>query len=94
MSGWRHTFAVFIFLAFFLLLSPVDLSAQCAMCKSAAESSMKSNPNSIARGLNSGILYLMAIPYVLIAFLFRKQIVQLWRSLIKKSGSATPAENE
>lgn len=68
-----------------LVLCPQpDLSAQCAMCKAAAESSMKSDSNSIARGLNSGILYLMAIPYIMIAFIFRKQIAKLWRSKFGK----------
>ena len=36
--------------------------------------------NSVGGGINHGILYLMAIPYVLIAFIFRKQIVALWKS--------------
>lgn len=54
------------------------------MCKQAAETSLKSNPNSIARGLNSGILYLMAVPYLLIAFIFRKQIKYLFKRLFKK----------
>jgi hypothetical protein len=67
-----------------LFLAQADLSAQCAMCKQAAESSMRSNPNSMARSLNSGILYLMAVPYLLIAFIFRKQIAQLWRRLFRK----------
>jgi len=70
----------------FIAVCPFDVLAQCAMCKQAAESSMKSNPNSMARSLNSGILYLMAVPYVMIMFIFRKQIVQLWKS---KFGKAT-----
>jgi hypothetical protein len=54
------------------------------MCKQAAESSMRSNPNSMARSLNSGILYLMAVPYLLIAFIFRKQLAQLWKRVFRK----------
>jgi hypothetical protein len=65
-------FALCYFIAF-------DSFGQCAMCKQAAASSLDKNPNSLARGLNSGILYLMAIPYLLIAFIFRKQIVSLYR---------------
>ena len=75
----------------YLLLSLVlvvflqpDLAAQCAMCKQSVESSMKTDPNSLARSLNSGILYLMAAPYLLIAFIFRKQLYQLWRRVIGK----------
>lgn len=67
-----------------LLAVQADLEAQCSMCKEAAASSLKSNPNSMARSLNSGILYLMAVPYLLIAFIFRKQLFQLWKRLIAK----------
>lgn len=69
-----------LFLAAFLLTS-VDLSAQCAMCKEAAEASMKNNPNSMARSLNKGILYLMAVPYLAIAFIFRKQLYQVFKKV-------------
>lgn len=47
---------------------------QCAMCKQAAESTLKNDPTSLARSLNSGILYLMAVPYLMLMFIFRKQI--------------------
>jgi hypothetical protein len=60
------------------------MNAQCAMCKQAAETSLKSNPNSMARSLNSGILYLMAVPYLMLCFIFRKQIAQLWRKIFPK----------
>ena len=38
---------------------------QCAMCKAVAESSM-GGEKSIVSGLNTGILYLMALPYFLL----------------------------
>ncbi|MHB1148667.1 MAG: hypothetical protein ACYC01_13875 [Lutibacter sp.] len=41
-------------------------NAQCAMCKAVVESG---NPSE-AEGLNSGILYLMIFPYILIGTLF------------------------
>lgn len=63
-----------------LLLAPTLADAQgCAMCKSAVESSM-GQKNSVAAGINKGILYLMAVPYLLLMFIFRKQLVALWRS--------------
>jgi hypothetical protein len=77
---------LFLILAMIFVSVP-DLSAQCSMCKQAAETSLKSNPGSLARSLNSGILYLMAAPYLLIAFIFRKQIYQLWK---KVSGRRKP----
>lgn len=61
------------------MVFPSELAAQCAMCKESAESTLKNDPKSIARGLNSGILYLMAVPYLAIMFIFRKQIASLVR---------------
>lgn len=68
---------------FYFAFQP-EVMAQCAMCKQSVESSMKGDPNSLGRSLNSGILYLMAVPYLLIAFIFRKQIYQLWRRMTGK----------
>lgn len=84
MSSRRNTFFILALCLVFILVSQIDVQAQCAMCKAGAESSLKGNPNSIARGLNPGILYLMAVPYLLIAFIFRKQIVKLWKSKFGK----------
>lgn len=54
----------FTFLIFFL--SYIALNAQCAMCRAVVESGGAEQ----AKGLNSGILYLMVIPYLLIGVLF------------------------
>ena len=51
-----------------LLVLPFLSQAQCSMCRAVAESSQQGG-SSIAAGLNDGILYLMAIPYVLLATL-------------------------
>lgn len=76
---------VFIFILFAVLqLLPIDIFAQCAMCKAAAESSLKDDPNSIARGLNKGILFLMGIPYLVVAIIFRKELVQFIKNLRNK----------
>ena len=45
------------------LLAPTA-SAQCPMCKSAVESSLKDKENTKGRGLNNGILYLLSLPYL------------------------------
>jgi hypothetical protein len=58
--------------------------AQCAMCKATAESASQSTGGSLAEGLNSGILYLMLIPYILLLSLgllfFRKRIANFFRA--------------
>jgi hypothetical protein len=50
------------------------------MCKAAVESS-QGQANSVAAGINKGILYLMAVPYLLLMFIFRKQVYALWNKL-------------
>lgn len=49
-----------------IFMLPGGLSAQCAMCRAVLESS---DDNAVAEGINNGIIYLMAIPYVLIGVL-------------------------
>lgn len=56
-----------------LFLSFDLLYGQCAMCKAVSESGGE-DPEGIGSGLNTGILYLMAVPYILLFLLFRKQI--------------------
>ncbi|MNJ91579.1 hypothetical protein D3C87_92310 [compost metagenome] len=57
------------FVFVFIVLSAIAVSntanAQCAMCSVNAEQSVK-NGNTQGNGLNTGILYLLAIPYVLL----------------------------
>lgn len=56
-------FLVWIMLLFF----PTIMEAQCAMCRAVVESEAGGGT---AEGINNGIVYLMAIPYVLVAGLF------------------------
>ncbi len=63
----------FIVVLVFLVLVPSLVEAQCAMCRAVLESETTGNA---AKGINNGIVYLMAIPYVLVAgvfyFVYRK----------------------
>ncbi|MGC6471196.1 MAG: hypothetical protein ACON4E_08030 [Flavobacteriales bacterium] len=45
------------------IFSVTQTVAQCAMCKSVVESNIEGG-SSIGAGLNDGILYLMAMPYI------------------------------
>ena len=68
-----------------LFTLPELADAQCAMCKATAESASESIDESIGEGLNRGIIYLMAIPYVLLILgglvFFRKKIVKFYKEL-------------
>jgi hypothetical protein len=51
----------------FFLISLSEVSAQCAMCRAVLESG---TDTSAAEGINNGIVYLMAIPYILVGVVF------------------------
>ncbi|MGA1226829.1 MAG: hypothetical protein ACO3VF_06235 [Tamlana sp.] len=57
----------------FSVICFLESSAQCAMCRAVLESE---EGQSAAEGINDGIVYLMAIPYILIAgigyFIYKK----------------------
>jgi len=62
------------------MLFPVLAEAQCAMCRAALESEADTSQ---AEGINNGIVYLMAIPYVLVAGVF----VLVYRKLKSKNAN-------
>lgn len=69
------------------LVTPVQ--AQCPMCRATAESNL-ANGGSEGRGLNNGILYMLAVPYVMvgvIGFIW-------WRNRRREEAAATHGEGE
>ena len=48
-------------------VSAVEVEAQCVMCKAVAEDSAAEG--AVGRGINQGILYIMAVPYILLGIL-------------------------
>ena len=65
-----------------------DVSAQCAMCTLNAENSVK-NGNTQGKGLNDGILYLLAAPYLAVA-----GIGLLWYKKYRKKNDNLNVRNE
>ncbi|WP_420602788.1 hypothetical protein [Flagellimonas sp.] len=57
---------LFLLLIIFFML-PQITEAQCAMCRAVVESEADGKT---AEGINNGIVYLMAIPYILVGGLF------------------------
>ncbi|SHI56674.1 hypothetical protein SAMN02745146_1050 [Hymenobacter daecheongensis DSM 21074] len=61
------TFSFFaLCLSLLLSLAPLATQAQCSMCKTQVESARSDKGEYDTSGLNSGILYLMTVPYILI----------------------------
>ena len=52
---------LFFLFSFFLF---TQVNAQCAMCRAVLETG---GGEDLAKGINDGIVYLMAVPYILIA---------------------------
>lgn len=78
-----------VVLMIFGLFYGLDLDAQCAMCKENVASSQSGDiADSFGNGINSGILFLMAIPYVFIMsivyIVFRKKISAFASNLFPK----------
>lgn len=67
-----------------LVVSMQNVLAQgCSQCKMLAEQGHGLDENSFAGSINGGILYLMFIPYLLLFFLFRKQILGFLKGFFK-----------
>ncbi len=54
----------------------LDAEAQCVMCKAVAEDSAAAG--AVGRGINQGILYIMAVPYILLG-VFGYLVVKKWK---------------
>jgi hypothetical protein len=74
------------------LFVPAEAWAQgCAMCKAAVESAepdqaVFGGQQSIGRGLNVGILFLIPVPYILLFLLFRKKIMGFVKEFANAQG--------
>ena len=45
---------------------PQPVAAQCPMCKTSLESNRKDDQTAVGKGINKGILYLLAMPFLLV----------------------------
>jgi hypothetical protein len=64
---------ILLFVLVFFQVSTI-LAQGCSQCKLLAKQGSEVDEASFGTNINSGILYLMIIPYLLLVFLFRKQI--------------------
>jgi hypothetical protein len=49
-----------------LSMNVVSAAAQCAMCRSTLENNFSNGNPGIGAGINTGILYLLVLPYLLV----------------------------
>lgn len=67
-------------LALVFLLTTSEVWAQCAMCRGSVESTMGNGRNNVGIGLNTGIVYLFVMPYLIFAV-----IAYVWYRNSKKA---------
>ena len=76
--------ATVVFLIILLMLISIpDLFGQCSQCKLLAEQSGQAMDDEILgtsgkNNINSAILYIMAVPYIILVVMFRNQILRLF----------------
>tara|TARA_B100001057_G_C22272885_1_gene727672 strand:- start:361 stop:582 length:222 start_codon:yes stop_codon:yes gene_type:complete len=63
--------ALFLYLFLFLIIGIEETYSQCSMCRAVLQSE---EGQATAKGINNGILYLMAIPYILVGIVGWKVI--------------------
>jgi hypothetical protein len=74
-----------ITLVLWLILVGQNIYAQgCSQCKLVAEQGSEMDEASFGTNMNTGIMYLMIIPYFLLLFLFRKRIIAFFKGLLSK----------
>lgn len=71
----------FLTLFFLTILTANHALAQCAMCRSSLENNFSNGDPGIAAGINIGILYLLALPYLAVIV-----IGVLWYKSSKNGG--------
>jgi hypothetical protein len=60
---------IFWLVVLVVVVSVVDVNAQCAMCRSTLENNFSNGDPGIAAGINTGILYLLVMPYLAVMLL-------------------------
>tara|TARA_B100001093_G_scaffold271724_1_gene259680 strand:+ start:27 stop:248 length:222 start_codon:yes stop_codon:yes gene_type:complete len=63
--------ALFVYFFLFLIIGIEQTYSQCSMCRAVLQSE---EGQATAKGINNGILYLMAIPYILVGIVGWKVI--------------------
>jgi hypothetical protein len=60
----KKAFGLLVLVTVAIVWAGTDAEAQCAMCRAVVENNVTSGRSKAGSGLNTGILYLMIIPYI------------------------------
>ncbi|MDG1148342.1 MAG: hypothetical protein P8N52_08575 [Crocinitomicaceae bacterium] len=81
MENWKK---IALVLAVFLITNSL-FGQGCSQCKLIAEQGSELDEASFGSNINYGILYLMAMPYIIVFFLFRKKLFLFFKDTFQKS---------
>ena len=62
----KFLFVFVVLILFTFTIGSIDAEAQCAMCRATVENNYNNGNGEASTRLNSGILYLLCMPYLLI----------------------------
>jgi hypothetical protein len=79
MKNWKK---IALVLAVFLATN-IAFGQGCSQCKLMAEQGSELDEASFGSNINYGILYLMAMPYIIVFFLFRKKIFLFFKKVFR-----------
>ncbi|GAB4327759.1 MAG: hypothetical protein OHK0038_01530 [Flammeovirgaceae bacterium] len=83
----KKILAILSAVIFFSLFFSHDAYSQCAMCRASVESNISTGKGKIGSGLNTGILYLMALPYLALGAVAYAWLVQYKKNKEKQQAS-------
>ena len=70
----------FFFILIFIAIEFHSYAQGCSQCRAQIISSNQEDL-SVGNGINTGILFLLVVPYIILFFLFRKQIFSFFKQL-------------
>jgi hypothetical protein len=79
-----------ILIAVSLIIVSGEATAQCAMCRSTLENNYSNGNPGIAAGINTGILYLLSMPYlavIVLGYLWYKSSKNAQKELHERTAS-------
>lgn len=71
-------------ISFSVMITNFIYGQGCSQCKMVTEQATELDESSFGSNINSGILYLMLIPYILLIFLFRKRIFAVIKTVLHR----------
>ena len=77
-------FKLSLFLVLMVTMAQSALTQGCSQCKLLAEQGSGLEEASFGSNINSGILFLMIIPYLILIFLFLEQFKNIFSKLLSK----------